>query len=812
MLKNYFLVALRNLKRYKLHTAINIAGLAIGISACLLIYQYWHFETSYDNFHPDSDRIYRVYTQYGESSDDLYSGISIALMKQIESSITGIELTAPVHTLNEKNISIPRTKGEPVDFDKQNTLIVTSSNYFELFSAYKWLVGDPQSSLSQPFQVVLTESRAKQYFQTEQVQQLVGREILLEDTIALTISGIVADLPGRTDFYFSDFISYPTIKASDLAKDIDLTQRYNTSSSNQLFVKLMKRTDRERLQKQLKMIAEENQFDSTIAEEDQRSFALQSLSDLHFNEDLGIFDNSGVAANRSVLWAILMIALILLALASINFVNLATAQALQRGKEIGVRKVLGGSKKTIRGQFLAETLLITISATGLAITLADAGMHYFKEFLPDELIFQILRWDNLVLIFALPLILGLLAGFYPAFILSSFAPGAALKRQVNVFGNYLGNNLIRKGLITIQFTVSLVLVILSLVISLQIKYMMDKELGVDTEAIVYFYTPLRQPESKLEVLKNELGQFSEISQLSLHEHPPISVRNNRNLYTVEKDGESIEEFVYVRRVDENYLSMYDLKLADGREFRDDESLKEMVVNETFVKRMGYESTADILGNYAMQGDEKYVVVGVMKDFHHLPLSQSIEPMAIYKGSRIRCVGMKINTSGLDEQLLSNIKNVYQEIYPESPFEYQFLDESIARYYEEERKVSKLVRTASLITIFISCMGLFGLISFSVVRRMREIGIRKVLGASIHGIVQLLSLDFLKLVVLSFIFAMPLALYFAQDWLQNYAYRIENIWWIFVLAGLGMILIALFTIGSQSFKAALANPIDSLRDE
>ena len=439
-----------------------------------------------------------------------------------------------------------------------------------------------------------------------------------------------------------------------------------------------------------------------------------------------------------------------------------------------------------------------------------------KSFSPTELVFYAFSWQNIGFYVALLILLTLSAGTYPAFILSSFQPERALKSSARSFKGSLRSLWLRKGLIVVQFAVAIALIIGSYLSSSQIQYLLDKDLGFNQEAILTFNTPFREPESKQEILREELSRLPAVRRVSMHNRPPSSFGYNSSEFTYEQNGELTSGQVAVHRVDSSYFSLYEIPILSGRNLFPSDTLKELVVNEAMVKHMGLERIEEAVGKVIKTDDVSLPIVGVVRDFHHKPLTQQIEPLLLGSGPYRTQVGVKLNREIVQNEgftrITKQIEQAYNEIYPNAVFEVKFYDETIAGFYEAESRLSKLAQTATGIALFLSCMGLFGLISISVVQRTKEIGIRKVLGASVSQIVGLLSKEYIWLIATSFVIASPLVYYFMNRWLAEFVYRIDLGAWIFLVAGVLTVMIALATISLKSISAARANPIEALRAE
>lgn len=809
MWRNYIKVAFRTLWRNKLHTTINVIGLAIGISACITIFQIVAYEYSFDNFHEDRDRIYRVYTEFSGVYQGKNPGVCAPLPAAITASVTGVETVAPLHTVYRPKVVAHPTATNRKTFKEQKGVVFVTPDFFDVFSSYDWLVGSPESALSHPNQVVLTASKAKHYFGVEDLTTLVGEELLYLDSLSFFVTGIVDDLETPTDLTFTDFIAFSSIKSNQLEAAFNMNAWDNFNSSSQLFIKKMEGVTNDQLTTQFDALLAQNEPTEEADDGWITNFKLQALTDLHFNSELGLYDRK--AANHYTLYALIGIGIILLLLASINFINLATAQSLQRSKEIGVRKVIGGNRKALIAQFLSETMLLVTVATIIAIGLSSLQFQYFQEFLPEGLSFQIFTPSTLAFLFLTILIVSVLAGFYPAFVLSSFLPVVALKQRIINSKGGDSNNWLRKVLIVVQFSVSLVLITGTLIIGQQIHYWLNKDLGFDQEAIVHFRTSWKYPPEKKQLLVAELYQLPAIEQISLHSSPPSQEGFMGSNFEFEVNGAMETHHIYRKIIDENYLDLYGIDLVAGRSVQPSDTVREFVINEQMVELMGLTTAEEAIGKTLQWGESRYPIVGVTKNFHHQDLRQSITPLVMNAHQRTFALSLKLKTLEA-QQTMESVAEIWKEIYPEASFSYQFFDEAIANFYETEQRIAKLMQTATGIVIFISCIGLFGLVSFAVARRTREIGIRKVLGASVSSIVALLSKDFIQLVFLAFLIAAPIAYYLMHQWLQDFAYRIELRWWVFALAGLMAVGIALLTVSFQSVKAALADPVESLRSE
>ncbi|GAB4017247.1 permease prefix domain 2-containing transporter [Spirosoma koreense] len=811
MIRNYVKTALRNLTKHKVSTLINLFGLTLGVTACLVIYLITNYELSYDTFHPDGERIYRLVgeAQYGAAGEKHPVGfVPNAMPAGIRQEIAGLETVAAFHTI-ESDVLIPNGQEKPTRFESRRRmggnadLVVVEPTYFDLFK-YQWLAGDPKTALNEPFKVVLSEKKARTYFGDLPVDQVLGKEVIYEDSVRTRVAGIVKDWTQPSDFTFTDFISFATIRASQLNRSIDLDQWDDIWSASQAFVKLppgatpaqftapFRRFGKAHFQKELRLIP-----------------ALQPLSDIHFNKDYA--DNYSRKAHLPTLYGLMAIAGFILLIAAINFINLATAQSVQRAKETGVRKVLGSSRSHLVFQFLSETTFLTLLAVLIALLLANPILSVFQSLTPVGLTFNLISWQTLAFSLVITIMTSLLSGFYPSWVLSSYQPALTLKGQTALQGGQKGY--LRKGLIIFQFTVSLVFIIGTLMVSRQLNFMRNKDLGFSTNAIIEINT-LRDDRSL--VLAQKIKQLSGVERVTMEWFPPMG--NSYMMTKLKYKGKKeLEMDVSAKIGDENFIPLYQLRLLAGRNYHKSDSLREMVINATYAKALGFKKPVDALNQFVEMQGKQIPIVGVVADFHQQSFHEKINATFIgYLPRQSKNIGVKLATPNgqLSEikTTLAGIEQAWKTVYPDNRFDYTFLDDSIAKLYEKEQKTAQLVNTATIIAILISCMGLFGLATFTAEQRTKEIGIRKVLGASVASIMALLSVDFLKLVVVALLIASPIAWWAMGQWLSDFAYKVELSWWIFALAGLLAVGIALLTVSFQSLKAALVNPVKSLRTE
>lgn len=821
MLKNYLTIAFRNLRRHKIFSMINMAGLAIGISAALVIYLIVQYEFDFDTFHKDKDRIYRVVSEM--KFPDLTinnSGVPEPTAEAFRKEIPGLEVVAHYITANEIKVQVPLAgSSSPAVFKKQEHVIYADGNYFSLFD-YTWLAGSPQVALKDPFQVVLSESRARSYFGQMPLNEMVGHTLIYDDSIKATVSGIVKDLQEPTDFVSKEFVSLATIHNTGLKEHWGVDDWGSINSASQMLVKLAPQTAQAPLLKQFALVREKYRKKNEQGEADMVTHNLQPLGDIHFNK---IYDAMGRRqAHKPTLYGLLAVAAFLLLLGCINFINLTTAQASQRAREIGIRKTMGSSKRQLVFQFLSETFLLTLLATLLSILITPWLLKIFSDFIPPGVSFSSVNQPH-VWIFLLALVVSvtLLAGIYPAWVLTRFNPVLVLKNQAYNGTNQTRNVWMRKALTITQFVIAQFLVIATLVVGKQIHYSLNKEMGYNKEAIAYLNTPWdfysKEPDNRRFVLMEKLKAIPEIEKLSLAGSAPASNNTSSSTLKIDNGKKLVETMAEIKKGDSSYFDLYGMKLAAGRYLQSSDTTKEYLINEAFAKFLGFEKPEMAIGRFVERNDAQLPIVGVIKDFHTKSTHAEIKPLAFSaerRSSYVVHIKLRPQQGGdaLWKRGMDKVEKAFKEIYPEEDFSYKFFDESIAAFYKAEQNISRLLKWASGLCIFISCLGLMGLAMFITNTRTKEIGVRKVLGASVIQIIALLSKGFIALVLVAFLIALPISWWAMNNWLGDFQYRTSLSWWLFAATGIGMVLIALLILSLRTIRSATANPVRSLRSE
>lgn len=820
MIKNYFKVAFRNFWRHKLFTLINVIGLTIGISAALVIYLIVHYDFTFDKFHKDGDRIYRVVTNFSFSGSPGYNpGVCGPLPWAVKNQVTGLQEAAPVFRLSQPNVTVPNGSKLSSRFKLQDNIVVADSDYFKLFG-YQWLAGSAKSALTAPYQVVLTSEQAEKYFPGMSYEQMLGRTVVY-DTLKTTVSGIVQTIKQNTDLTFHDFISFPTAFSNpDLKMQLRLHNWGGVSPDYQLLVKLAPGTTTARIEKQVNDIERKNnQLRPGVTE----VFALQPLADVHFNAAYGTFGN-GRVANKTTLYELSGIALFLLLLGCINFINLTTAQSAQRAREIGIRKTLGSGRKQLIFQFLSETFLITLVSVVISVAIIPVVLRFFSAFIPQGIHADLVLQPNIILFLALlVMIVSLASGFYPAMVLSSYKPVSAIKNQANEGSSKTRNVMLRKSLTVIQFAIAQFFIMATILVGKQIYYAIHKDLGFKKNAILIVNSPWKNRQERLnQVLLNQFKAIPQVDLISMGRDAPTS-DDSHSTEGSYKDGkkEIRIENLGLKFGDENYIKVYHIKLLAGRNLMPGDTSKAFLINNTLAKEIGFKDPHDAVGKVIsnFNGDKDMQIIGVVSDFNQESIHAAIEPLAILTSTNFYFNGtfhiaLKPQTANGDEWkiAIASMAKAWKQVYPDDDFEYQFFDESIARLYDNEQKTSALLSWATGLSILISCLGLLGLAIYTTNQRTKEIGVRKVLGATVSQIVVLLSTEMAWLIVLAFVIISPVAWWAMNKWMQDFADKTTISWWIFALSGGGMLLTALFTSGFQTIKAALANPVKSLRSE
>ncbi|GHB83689.1 ABC transporter permease [Persicitalea jodogahamensis] len=818
MLFNYFKLALRQLWRNRLFTALNVVGLSIGLAACWMIFQLVSYEFSFDADQPNAHRIYKVVTDFTfEGKESGNTGAPKPLADAIRRQIGGVETVAGLYNQWIMSLKVPQASGKPLVFLDIEQVQATTTDYFKMVP-YHWLAGSPARALAEPNEVVLTLSRAEKYFPTLTPEQMLGKTILYRDTVAIEVTGVVADLERSTSFTGQEFLSLSTFQKGEKAKDYTETWG-GVNSSDEIYLLIGEKTDVAKLNKNINALSQKNSQEAmkNWGGNFSRKHDLLPLSKVHFTPK---YAGRVRTVNKNILLALMGLAAFLLVLAVINYVNLTTAQVPQRAREIGIRKTLGSSRSRLIGHFLGETFIVTILACGLAFVWTITFRTSFSDLFPEGLELYPNAGQTLLFMAFLALSVSVLAGWYPSLLITRFQPTQVLRGQVSL---RIGRNSfsLRKSLIVFQFVIAQAFVIGAIIMNQQMRYTMEKDLGFDREAVLTFQVPYRLLLSetygnKQFALKEELKRLPQVAAVSLG-NPPFNQNFSSGGLVYKEANTEVERSVYRKYVDTDLLGTYNMKLLAGRNLLPSDTVREYVINETAVREFGFENPQEAVGKFLTDENSHFSIpiVGVVKDFHTDTFSQKIDPLTLMtEKDKTGSFNVKLASSKpADWQAgIREMERLWKQTYPDAPFEYKFYDDMIAQYYESERTMAKIINLSTGIAILISCLGLFGLATLTAFQRTKEIGVRKVLGASIASIVGMLSKDFVLLVLIALVIASPIAWYFMDQWLADFAYHVDISWWVFALAGITAMAIALLTVGYQSVRAALMNPVESLRSE
>ena len=799
MLGNYVTTTLRNLRRNKSYAFINVTGLSLGLACALLIFLIVKNELGYDRFHDNYDRIYRI-TNF--SHIDQNANISYAVVPGLRNDFRQLEKVTQLRYNANALITVRNEK-----FDEKDVAFA-EPDLLDIFS-FAWVAGKKQGVLVEPNTVVLTEKLALKYFGVQPgdaagyQSRVLNQVINIDNRADLRVVGVMKDVPANTHLPLNMLIAASTLR---LDPNEVMKQWWGINGDSYGYLLLPEKYDIAQLEKQVPAFIRKHRNDEAV-----KNFTIkfQPLHDVHFN--LAVVNNITAPIRKGNLYVLAAVALIIIVLACINFVNLATAQAVKRGHEVGVRKVLGANRGQLVVQFLGEASVLTLAA----LVVAGVLVALFRQPLLQALGIELATGfaDPAILAFFLAAFVGvsLLSGLYPAWVVANFQPVAALKNKLTALPARRLN--LRKGLVAFQFTTSQVLIICTLVVAAQMDFFQNQDLGFGKDAVVSFGVP-DTSSSKRGVLRAELLKHRGVAGVSFASGNPVSTRSWTDL-SLPGSTDKQKPITEVKLVDEHFFSLFKLKVVAGRGIAPQDQTSPFanaVINETAARTLGFNDPFKALGkNIQLGGDNITQVVGVVKDFHNVSKHQKIPACVIVygEGQQHRQGNLRL-AAGNWPQTLSQLEKTWSAAYPEALFTYQFVDEQVARQYEREGKVYRVVQLFTAMAIAIGMLGLFGLVSFITVQRTKEVGVRKVMGASVPQIMVLFSKEFVILVGLSFLLACPLSFYLMDGWLAGFPYRVGLAPWMFGAAGLLALLITVITVSLQSFKAALADPVRSLR--
>ncbi len=802
MLKNYIKVAFRNLLKFKVYSLINILGLAVGMTCTILLVLFIQNELSYDNYHENADRIYRVAASFklGGQNYEIASTppqLAETLLREFPEV--------------EEAVRFRRRGGNVIEYKnnvfKESETIYADNSVFNVFSI-NLLEGNKDDILIKPNTVAISQKAVAKYFGKEDP---IGKIIRVGDQKNFEVTGVFENIPINTHFSFDFILSMETIEESrelswlsnNFNTYIVLNKNASTNNVEAKFLPLIKKYLGPEIQAAMGLNWEELEQKGGSA-----AYYLQPVGDIHLHSKL----DSELGKNSDIKYVYIfsLIAIFILIIAAINYINISTARATSRSKEVGIRKVLGSSRNELVKQFLTESFITTLISLIISVGLLEITMPFFNQLTEQNISLQYLQNPILLILFiVIFLFIGLLAGSYPALVLSEFSPAVILRGK-----KYSSNKTFRSGLVVFQFTTSIIMIIATLTVIDQLNYIQNKKLGFDKEHVLIL-TDAYLLGDKIEAFKNECLNNKEIISASVSGFLPVD--SDHNDTAVFPEGKP-DELVAINNwsVDVDYVKTMKFELIMGRDFSeefgtDDESI---IINEATIKLYGLEDPigkrlSKFINN---QGDFKtYNIIGVIKDFHFESFRTNIEPLMLYLGNNEGLISFRTTGKNI-AQVIDKLRILWKKFVPNQPFAYSFLDERFNLMYSAEQKTKDIFSVFASLAIFIGCLGLFSLAAFTAEQKTKEIGIRKVLGSSIMGIVYMLSAEFLKLILISFIFSIPISYYIMDQWLMDFAYRTNIRAYIFISAGLVALFVTILTVSYQAIKAALANPVDSLRNE
>ena len=804
MLRNYLKIAYRTLLRYKAYTALNVLGLTLGLTCAILIFLMVKFHLSFDQYHSKADRVVRIVSYFNTPDGDFYTtGVPAPLGNAARAELAPLEKVSMVYTENSVTIALMEGGVPTKKFKEDNGgVFFVEPDLFSILDL-KILKGNVQD-LKQPNVVFLTEKTAKKYYGDADP---IGKILRFNAWLNVKVVGVIQDFPSNTDIRGSIIASYATRGTYSPDWEKYMKNHWGgINSSTQCYALLKPNTSVAQIQKVANAFLRKHY--EKPEEKKSRFLYIQPLSDIHFN------DNYNGVIPKKMITTLGIIGLLLLITACINFVNMATAQALKRSKEVGVRKVMGSSRGQLFWQFIAETAIITVLAGIFSYIFASILFPFLSNW-QESLINYKMVFSELIdlrfwIIFIATIIsLIFLAGSYPGFVLGGFNTIVALKGKIST--QSLGGVSVRKALVVTQFIITQILVIGTIVVSSQMNYFTNSEMGFKHDAILQMPVP-QQDAVKLQTLKTQLKNLPSIEKVTYVWTPPMSQSHNTTDVKYDTRQESEKFSLNTKFADEDYVSLYGIKIIAGRNIVHMDTMREALVNEELVKRLGEKSNDKILNKILEFNGKKVTVVGVVQDYHVMTLHEKIPALAITSETRMyQTVAVKMNMADA-QNTIKKLDKIWSATFPDFVFEYEFYDEQIGKMYLMETAMLGLIQAFALIAILIGCLGLYGLVSFMVAQKTKEIGVRKVLGASVGQILWLFGKEFSFLILIAFIIAAPAAWWVLNGWLQDFEYRISIGVGVFAVAIFITGMIAVITVGWQSSRAALANPVKSLRTE
>jgi putative ABC transport system permease protein len=804
MFRNYLKTAFRSLRANKGYSVITVAGLGVGIAVCLVIFLFISYEQSFDTFHSRSARIFRVLIKGGTSPDKetrYGAGVPFPVPWAIEHDLPDWKTSAAFMLDDIQLMPLDKAGNPEKKFKEKTGVLLVQPAFLSIFD-FHLLAGDPAKVLADRMSVVMTQSTAERYF--GDWRQAVGRTIKFQDHDVFKVTGVMADVPGNSDFNKVHLLFNYAIVNTEKTTDW-----WSTDAEHEVYVLLPEQVSLATADRQLDALSKKYQ-----TTDNKNTQVLEPLAAVHFSVKQDNFSGRTISTERiTTLW---LIAGFILLIACVNFINISTAQAVNRSREVGVRKVLGSNRGQLRVQFLLEAFLLVVGSVAVAVLLTGLCMGPIGNSLDMPVSIGLFEQGSVLLFLGVTtIVVTLLAGFYPALVLSGFSPITALRTKLASRSS--SGITLRRGLVVLQFVIAQALIIGTLLVLRQLNYFTHQSIGFDKDAIVAVPFPRDSvSNSKLNFLRDRLMAVKGVEQVSFNDAVPAALSSDNwwtgfNFDHSKKDAgvAAIRKFV-----DANYISTYGMKLVAGRNITSTDSIKEFLINETLAKKLGYSDPQKILNHEInlWNGWAVGPIVGVIRDFHPTSLKDSLSGVFMMNYKR-DFTNASIKLDGRDlPGIMAAMEKLWSATYPDYVFEYQFLDDKIASFYKDEARLSLFYQVFASIAIFLSCLGLYGLASFMAAQRIKEVGIRKVLGATAANIVYLFSKEFVVLIAIAFAISTPIAWYFVHQWVQQYVYRIPISGWVFAGGGSLALLIALMTVSFQAIRSAAANPIKSLKTE
>lgn len=791
MLSNYVKIAFRKLNRHKTYTVINTVSLAMGIACAVLIFSLVKYHLSFEDFHTGKDRIFRIYSELHGEMIAYNTGVPNPMGQAFRSEYAVAETVGRIAYLPKRVVSLPSNNRFEED------IAFADPEFFSIFN-FPLIEGSASHALQGRNAALITEQLARQYFGDSDA---IGQTLRIDDSLMVQVTGVLADLPDNTDFRSQIFVPFGNLQRhSPWMVEKDWWMSVNKEM--QCFVRLKPSISAASVNTTVLPAISNTHYDKEASK--YFRFKLQPLADVHFNRELrGKTDRKNL---NTFAW----IGFFLVLTACVNFVNLATAQAVSRSREIGVRKALGSQRGALFWQFMTETAVIAIGSLVIAVASAYISVPAVNQLFEIKLSINPFK-DPFLLAFlgTVLVVVVFCSGVYPGLIIARLQPVVALKGKLTQTSPH-GFSL-RKGLVVGQFAISQLLIIGTLVMTNQLRYSQQANIGFEKDAVVIVPVPDNQ-KSKITSLKSELNRLPGIEKATFFDTPPASDAIGSSNIQFDTRPENEKFMISIKAADDQYVPMFKISLLAGRNLNPSDTIREYLLNETAVKALRLKTMDDAIGKTATINGRLGTVVGVVKDFHFRSLRTAIEPLCMTtRGEAYGSCGLKINLSGMSSTI-ARLETQWAKIYPSSIFTYRFLDEDVERLYKLDNVLLRLIQAFAAVAIFVGCLGLYGLVSFMATQKTKEIGVRKVLGAKTSDVLWLFGKEFLQLLLIAFLLSAPLGYWLTNNWLRDFAYHIELGPGIFVLAIIITVLVAFFTVGFRSIKASLANPIKTLRSE